>query len=186
MLRTGRALFNFEDTIKYTPTYVLERSMYLNQIREFMEHIPRERIFFFILEDFLADKERTIRKMAEFLSLRYDDFPEGALDTHANRASFPKSIKLQVLKNRILRTFGNMSYEDRLPFSVENIARRRSFFARFVNIIHGLVNPSKPRPTPKMDIATKNFLDKFFQKELEGIENLVGADLNDLWFERNR
>jgi len=185
MLRTGRALFDFEDTIKFTPSYVLDRSMYLNQVREFVRHIPRERIFFFVLEEFLANKERVTKNLAKFLSLNHDDFPEGALDTHANRATIPRSIELQAFKNRMLRSFGNMHYEDRLPFSVKTMEKRGSFFARFVNKLHGKVNPSKPRPTPKMDPATRRFLDKYFQRELQGLGDIVGIDLDQLWFRKD-
>jgi hypothetical protein len=181
MLRTGRAMFNFEDTIKFTPNYILERSMYLTQVLEFMRHIPKERIFFVVLEEFLADKETTTRNLADFLSLSYDAFPEGTLETHANRAKIPISVNLQAFKNRILRGFGNLRYEDKLPFS-ENIEKRRSFIIQFFTVLHNVVNPSISRAIPKMNAATKNFLDKFFLRELEGLGDIVGADLDNIWF----
>jgi hypothetical protein len=181
MLRTGRAIFNFEDTIKFTPNYVLERSMYLTQVQEFMKHIPRERIFFFILEEFLADKETTIKKLADFLSLDYDDFPEGVLETHANRAKIPISVTLQAYKNRMLRGFGNVRYKSSLPFS-ENVKKKRSIVSGFFNILHSILNPRIPRKAPKMDAATKDFLDKFFQRELEGLGDIIGKDLDKIWF----
>ncbi len=183
MLRTGRALFNFEDTIKFTPSYVIERSMYLDQVRQFMRHIRRERIFFFILEEFLANKERVIRNLARFLSLNYDDFPEGVLDTHANKATIPRNIELHAFKNRMLRSFGGMQYIDNLPFSVKT--KRSSFFARVVNGLHAIVNASRPRPIQKMDPATRRFLDRYFQKELQGLGDIVGIDLDQLWFSKD-
>jgi hypothetical protein len=155
--------------------------MYLTQVLEFMRHIPKERIFFVVLEEFLADKETTTRNLADFLSLSYDAFPEGTLETHANRAKIPISVNLQAFKNRILRGFGNLRYEDKLPFS-ENIEKRRSFIIQFFTVLHNVVNPSISRAIPKMNAATKNFLDKFFLRELEGLGDIVGADLDNIWF----
>ena len=140
MLRTGRALYNFEDTIKFTPHYVLERSMYLNQIIEFTRHIPRERIFFFVFEEFLANKERVIRSLSNFLSLDYDDFPNDAFNTHSNKARLPRSIKLQFLKNRLMRSSGNTTYNNKLPYSVENVDSS-PFYAMTINKLHDKINP---------------------------------------------
>ena len=183
MLRTGRAMFDFEDTIKFTPHYVLERSMYLNQIMEFVRFVPRERIFFFILEKFLADKERAMRDLSDFLSVDYDDFPKGALHTHANAAVIPRSLGLQILKNRLFRSFGNTYYNTRLPLSTEAI-KRNSFFAAALRATHNRLN-FKAQPVPPMNPATKEFLNAYFQREMQGLGELIGVDVDQLWF-RNK
>lgn len=182
MLRTGRALFNFDDTLKYTPTYVLQQSMYLEQIRDFMEHIPRERIFFFILEEFLAEKEHTIKNLAHFLSLPYEEFPNNVLDTHSNKGRIPRSITLQVLKNRTFRSFGNVHYVNKLPFRPESMNKRGYFLSKLANKIYGKLNISNRRSTPVMNPSTRAFLDDFFQRELAGLGDIVGSDLEKLWF----
>lgn len=184
MLRTGRAMFGFEDTIRFTPHYVIERSMYLHQIREFMRHIPKERIFFFVLEEFLSNKERATRRLAKFLSLDFDDFPEGALDTHSNKVTIPRSIALQALKNRMLRSFGNTLYRGKLPFCVRT-KEKTSFPTSLVNKLHNKVNPVALRPVPEMYPSTRRFLDRYFQRELQGLEDIIGVDLDRLWFKEN-
>jgi hypothetical protein len=185
MLRTGRAIFNFEDTIKFTPHYVLERSMYLTQILEFMKNIPRERIFFFILEEFLEDKEATLRNLASFLSLSCEDFPENTLETHTNRAKIPRSIKLRALHNRMLRVSGSMSYMKKLPYSVD-MGNRDHLTARIFNKLQKIVNPSIAQAIPKIEDSTKDFLNQFFRRELEGLGDIVGADLDRLWFGKGK
>lgn len=162
------ALFDFEDTIRFTPHYVLERSMYLNQVREFMRHLPRERIYFFVLEEFLSNKESVTRNLAKFLSLKFDDFSEGALNTHSNKAAIPRSIALHAFKNRILRFFGNTHYRGKLPFSVRTI-EKSSVFALFVDKLHNKVNSSKLRPVSKMSPSTRIFLNHYFQREVHTI-----------------
>jgi hypothetical protein len=148
-----------------------------------MRHIPKDRVFFFILEEFLQDKEAVARKLMEFLSLDYGDLPENALETHSNIARLPRNVELQAFKNRMLRAFGNKSYEGRLPFSPNLGQQRSSYFPRVVNKLHNVANPSKLRPIPKMDTGTKIFLDDFFMRELEGLGDIVGADINQLWFQ---
>ncbi len=182
MLRTGRAMFNFEDTIKFTPNHVLERSMYLSQIKDFMRHIPKDRVFFFILEEFLHDKKTVAQKLLDFLSLDYADLPENALETHSNIGTLPRNIELQAFKNRMLRAFGNVHYVGRLPLAPEAASQRTSYFPRAVNKLHNIVNPTKLRTIPKMDTDTKIFLDDFFMRELEGLADIVGADIKQLWF----
>jgi hypothetical protein len=183
MLRTGRAIFTFEDTIRFTPHYVLERSMYLSQLKKFLKFIPRERVFFFILEQFLSDKEKIARELAEFLSLDFDRFPEDVLETHANVATFPRSIRLQILKNRMVRSFGNRRYLNRLPYSDRAVWAREKFMPRVINSIHNRINRLERRPAPIMKPQTKIFLDDYFRKELQGLGDIVGVDLDRLWFQ---
>lgn len=180
MLRTGRALFGFEDTIKFTPHYVLERSMYLSQIVEFMKYIPTERIFFFVLEEFLTNKERTIKSLSEFLGLDRQKFPDNALDTHANKATFPKNIELQALRNRLLRSLGNSHYVAKLPFPVGSASS--SPVSALLDKIHNRINPLQLKATPKMNPATEEFLDRYFRRELQGLGDLIGVDVDSLWF----
>ncbi|MBD3278863.1 MAG: hypothetical protein GF388_11235 [Candidatus Aegiribacteria sp.] len=182
MLRTGRAMFSFENTIRYTPHYVLERSMYLNQLREFMRHIPRDRIFFFVLEKYLSDKEQTLKELANFLSIRYDLFPEDVLETHSNVATFPRSIRLQILKNRITRSYGNRHYLKRIPFAESIADNSTPFFSRLINSLHNRLNKLEEGSAPSMDSTTRSFLDSYFRQELKGLDELVETDLESLWF----
>ena len=177
MLRNGRAMFCFEDTIKFTPHYVLARSMYLDQIINFMRHIPRERIFFFVLEEFMSDRERIIKELSGFLSINYDNFPDGVLNnTHSNKATIPKSSKLQAFKNRLMRSSGNTRYSGRLPLSVRSI-NKNSPFALAMDIFYKKINPLIRTSTPKMNPATQKFLNQYFQQKLEGLSGIVGIDL---------
>jgi hypothetical protein len=181
MLRTGRALFNFEDTIRFTPHYILERSMYFHQIIEFTRHIPKDQIFFFVLEEFRANKEHVIKNLSDFLSLDYEDLPKDAFDTHSNKAMIPKRIDLQAFKNRIARSFGNTVYSNKMPFDVEAV-NSNSLFSITLNKFHDIINPLQQQPPPKMEPGTERFLNQYFQRELQGLGDFIGVDLDRLWF----
>jgi hypothetical protein len=185
MLRTGRAMFSFEDTIRFTPEYVLQRSMYLEQVQRFTASFSRSQIFFFVLEDFLARKEQVISNLLYFLGLDKAQMPSNAIETHANSATLPRNIELCTWKNRILQSVGNTHYLGRLPFQTVN---RKSipWFVRGAERIHRKFNPLAPRNTPPMNDATKEFLMSFFQAELMGLSEIVGIDLENLWFTNER
>jgi len=181
MLRTGRSMFSFEDTIRFTPHYVLSRSMYLQQIRTFLRHIPRDRVFFFILEEYLANKKEVAQRLVDFIGLSFKDLPDDALDVHSNKGRIPKFINLQTLKNRILRGYGNTHYVGKLPYSTPNNMQDPKLL-RAINRLCDIINPTVEAVIPKMNSHTKMFLDQFYQRELHGLNEIVGFNVTDLWF----
>lgn len=181
MLRMGRAMFSFENTIRFTPHYVLSRSMYLQQVKNFLNYIPSERVFFFILEEYLANRELVAQKLIEFLGLSFNDFPDKALNLHSNKGFIPKYINLQILKNRTFRGFGNMLYAGKLPYWTPKKINEPKV-VRAINRLHSIINPSVNANIPKMNPETKKFLDHMFQHELQGLNELVGSNVLDLWF----
>jgi len=181
MLRTGRAMFSFEDTIRFTPDYVLGRSMYLEQVQHLIANIPRNRIFFFLLEDFQTRKEEVVSSLLTFLELDASQMPTESLNTHSNRATYPQNIELCALKNRILRTIGNTRYLGKLPFKTPD-HKSIPILARFVEKIHRRINPVKAGKGPAMNDATREFLESFFRSELKGLSDIVGHNLEQLWF----
>lgn len=184
MLRNGRAMFSFEDTIRYTPHYVLQRSMYRDQIRAFMRHIPRERVFFFVLEEFLGDPRGVAGRLADYLGLAPDGFFEDALRTHANPGRIPRSVGLQTLKNRVFRSLGNNRYAGRLPLR-DDFGSRVPLLCRLFDRAFRVLNPLGRRPKPKMAPDTRRFLDDFFRREMRGLDQLVGREVESLWFEEH-
>ncbi len=181
LLRMGRALFSFEDTLRYNPHDVIDRSLYLPQIENLLRHIPRERVFFFVLEQFLWEKERVARRLCSFLGIPFEDFPFNALDTYPDPGGYPKSIRLQIFKNRFLRQYGNRSYLGKLPYDTE-VGTEPIRVSRLLNKIHGKSNPVSKGKAPEMNRETQKFLDRFFERESDGINELVGDKITDWWF----
>ncbi|MDA3918344.1 MAG: sulfotransferase domain-containing protein [Deltaproteobacteria bacterium] len=185
MLRTGRAIFNFEDTLRYNPHSVLDRSMYLNQIENLLMYINKKHVFFFILEEYLSDKKRISRKLFEFLNVSFDKLPATAFDIHSNKGIIPKNTNLQILKNKILRGYGNTMYRGKLPYNVPS-AKISSKITNLLNKLHNKINPIIDNKIPEMAPETKRFLDKLFERELDGINELIGSNVIDLWFHKRK
>jgi hypothetical protein len=183
LVRTGRATHSFEDTIRYEPNSILLRSNYKKQIENFLKHIPKSRIIFVLFEDFLANKETQLQEICNFLNVDYDLLPKTALELHANKTLIPKYINLHLLKNRIFREQGNSLYLKHLPnvppYSIE---KKQTFSVKIIEKIYNHLN-YKINNIPKISESTKLFLDKYFQDNLIGLNELIQKDAFSVWFE---
>jgi hypothetical protein len=182
LLRTGRAIYTFEDTIKYDPWCILQRSLYLDQLRNFLNHIPEEQVKVVIFEEFLQNTAGLLRDICEYIGADYDLLPKDALNAHQNPARIPKFPNLQILKNRLFREGGNVHYR---PFLSEkhSMTQQKQRIPELVNKIHRKINPFVDRKPPKINTSTKQFLHAYFKKELAGINDLLGKDVMSLWFD---
>lgn len=164
MLRTGRATYSFEDTIKFHPESILYRSRYLHQIENWLKYFPREKIKFVIFEEFLSDKQTHLQDICQFLHLDYEKLPADVLKIKKNPARLALFPKLNAFKNRLFRGFGNNRYLDVLPVSPSYKKNYSALFSKIISGIHLLINPLLRKKKPKINPATKTFLDTYFKK----------------------
>jgi len=181
-LRTGRATYSFEDTLRFNPYQVLSRSLYKEQIENYYKFIPKSRIKIILFEDFIKETEAALKEVCAFLDLEYAEFPADLLDTHANKARIPKNSSLQIRKKLLMRDFGNKSYTNKLPIKVVQKKSILPFFLRVVNKVHSKINPALPIRPPQINPETKVFLDNYFHNELKGINELIDKDVMSKWF----
>lgn len=180
MLRTGRAMFNFEDTLKYTPHYVIPRSLYRHGICKVLKYIEKKYIHFFILEEYVKNTELCLKKLMGFLELNYIKSIENKL-VQKNKTRVPKYIGMQILKNRFFRSYGNSQYFGKMPYKFpENKVINRA--PLIISKIHNRINPSLYESIPKMNSNTRCFLNQYFIRENDGLDELVGFDVTNLWF----
>lgn len=184
LVRTGRATYSFEDTIQYTPHVVLDRSMYLQQLRSMLLHVARERVEVVVFESFVNDTARAMDRICSHLDLASDRLPKDALLTHTNAALTPRHVRMELVRNRWFRGAGNHRYASQLPVGpVSKRMARRPLFTRTTNALYRLANPLVESPPPPMNAATRDFLDRFFRRELAGLDDLVGREVLSTWFD---
>lgn len=181
LLRTDRAIYSFEDTLRFSPYQVINRSLYKEQLENYYRYIPKDGIKVVLFEDLIKDTELTVKEICEFINVDWKEIPSAAFKKHSNKGLTPQRSSLQVKKNLILRNFGNSRYNNSLPFKVPNIKESNSFIARGINKIHNIINP-KTLITSKINEETKIFLDNYFYEEMKGINELVGKDILTTWF----
>ena len=182
MLRSGRAIFTFEDTIKFSPYSILNRSLYKTQIENYLKYIPHDRIKIVVFEDFIKNVKSNMNEISAFLEIDFNKFNFDIFKLHANKSKLPKSISLQLLRNRNFRAFGNIFYIDHFPLSFKVAKNNNSIFLKFIHKLHHFINPQKEMIPPTMNPSTKDFLDDFLKSELSGINELIGQDVLSKWF----
>lgn len=181
LVRTGRATHNFEDTLRYDPFSVLHRSLYLDQLKNFLRHVPAEQVKVVIFEEFMADKPRVLREVCDHIGIDYARLPPEAAELHVNGAQVPRHPGFEVAKNRFFRAGGNVSYRSKLPMCPA-AANVHLNFAWLVNAAHRRVNPLLKANPPAMKASTRRLLDDYFERELDGLNELLGRDVMSLWF----
>ncbi len=184
LVRTGRAIYSFEDTIRNDPYSILMRSLYLDQIRFLKEAVPEDQIFISIFEDFVTDQERTIKALSAFIGIDFDLLSGEHIQLHAHKASVPKSTKFQLWKNRIDRESANRFYANRLPYDVSSMPYKKPVFLRVLDRFHRRTNPLMMKRPPPINPATREFLDAYFREELSGLDQMVGKKVLSRWFDK--
>jgi hypothetical protein len=182
LVRTGRAIYDFETMLQLNPLEILGRSLYLQQINHFLSYIPKERIKFIIFEEFLQNKAKTLQALCNFLGVDYQRLPEKALTLHENATNYPKYYRLQLVKNRLFPMAGNVAYLRHFAEVKHQPYANNVRLLRLINAIHRKVNPLIAKKCKALSPETKHFLDNFFKNELDGINQVLEKDVTTLWF----
>lgn len=181
-VRANRAMYSFEETLLNDPYSVLNRSMYKDQLQRFYDHLPKEQVKVIIFEEFLSNKETILQEVCDFIDIDYGLLPKNAIEAHKHPTHIPKFPAIQLLKNRLFRGGGNQLYRSRLPLipSQENLSG--SNLHKLINIAHRKINPLVTTKPPKIKKTTRQFLDNYFIKEFQGLNEMLGKDVLSMWF----
>ena len=177
MVRAGRAIHTFENSLRYAPHTMLSRGFYREALEGFFRHFPREQIHVQIFEEFVADVPAAFRKVEAFLELR-DALDVNGLSVHQHRGDAPLWPRLRLLQNRLLRgattrhTAGPPA-RDAQPGSPRTLARRIDAALR-------AANPTVRR-YPDARPETVAFLQDLFARENAGLAELIGQDVTRYW-----
>jgi len=183
LVRSGIVAHSFEDVLQFHPDLVLRRSLYKEQLESYYKYIPKENIKVVIFEDLIENPKAVMKDVCSFLNLDMEVFDPSVFEIHSNRGKLPWLIRIHRLKNLFFRRYGNSFYQKTLPIRAPGNVVKRTFIPKVANRIHGILNPLKDRKTPKMNPGTQEFLDDYFKKELDGLDELVGAEVLSKWFQ---
>lgn len=180
MLRTGRALLNFEDTLQYHPGTLITRSFYRQQLERYLDHFDRDQIHVVIFEDFVENTQQGVDEVCAFLGLR-DSVDVNRALSHANASPVPRWPRLLIWQNWLFRTVDPKRHAAHLPgLSPPS----RSFRDRVLQSLdHRLryLNLQTDRPAPSMDPNTRAHLQTIFARENAGLSDLIGIDVARFW-----
>ena len=185
LVNSGRAIYDFEGTLLHTPGTILQRGYYKEQIERFTQYFPEDQLKFVIFEEFTKNIQAIVDDVCKFLGLR-TTVETGAVDTHRNIGTAPRSLRLKLRANRINRKAAERIYRGYLP--TPGIKKQKSpTFGRFIEhlsptmVISRIVNRA-PRPKyPPMASGVREFLEQLYAKENMGLGELIGIDIERYW-----
>jgi hypothetical protein len=176
LVRTGRATEDFEGTLRHAPGTLFQRSHYREQVAGYLDTFPREQLMFALFEDLVVEPHAMLREAIDFIGLQTpDQLPTAA---HRNPARVPRSIQLQLWRNRLFRDRVANRFRGHLPGTKRPMgAGERAVRGRFAAL-----NLRTDRRPPPMRADTHRFLNDLFRRENEGLEQLIGRDTDRLWY----
>lgn len=179
LVRTGRAVHDFEKTLCHSPGHLLTRSFYKPQLQRYLAVFPSHQIKVVLFEEFVSQMQEVVDAISAFLELR-TPIDLAALDTHRNAAGAPFSVTLQRLQNKMFRNHAMTPYRSHFPdagLPQQGPWERLTF--TLVRALRWLNRSSRPYPPMKPD--TRAFLEKLFAKENQGLSDLLGRDVKPYW-----
>lgn len=180
LLRNGRLLHGFEDSLRLQPESLVGRSLYKVQLERYLRHFPRNQVHVILLEELTADPAGVLRECCGFLGLPAA-VPEDALALHRNPGSTPRSLRVQVWRNRLLWRREAVRYLHRLPGWQPPAPGWRDAPLRLLDRVHRRLNHRRG-PPPPMRAPTRRFLNALFRRENQGLDTLIGKDLDRWWY----
>jgi hypothetical protein len=185
LVKSGRAIYDFEGTLLHTPGTVLQRGFYKEQIERFMRTFPRDQLKIVIFEEFIKNLQAIVDDVCRFLGLR-GAVDTGAFDTHRNIGTAPRSLRLKLRANRLNREATERIYWGHLP--APGIEGKKSPASNSIaeqlsptRLIDKLVNRTRNRKYPPMASGVREFLEQLYAKENMGLRELIGIDIERYW-----
>lgn len=167
---------SFQKALRDDLYSLVQRSLYKNQVEQFLDVFPREQIKFILFENFIEDVEGTMDELSDFLEID-NHFDLSDEKTVYNKTLYPESVKLQLWCNQKLRWFSGSSYSSHLPDAPDvkpSVLRKI-----FRKVIFKLNMNSETKPPLRK--RTRKFLERFFRKENRGLGDLLSLDFQGKW-----
>jgi hypothetical protein len=178
-VRTNRAIYNFENTLQFSPGHLIQRSLYRQHVEEFLKRFDRKQIQFIVFESFIDNVQHTVNEICGFLGLdRSIDVSK--YETHINKAVVPRNIAMQLLLNNLVRTrlSGRKYQHYHLPNATSSSCSR---YPPTILRVFQKLNLTRTKPYPPMKSDTREFLEAFLAKENRGLSELIEVPVEEFW-----
>jgi hypothetical protein len=167
------AFLSFEETLRYSPGLIFERSFYKHQVEVYLNRFGKENVKIILFEELVSNPKQIFNELCDFLSLEKKQIEL----RHSNKGTKPKFLGLRLLRNFFFKHLNGMHYFDFLPEMPNKPTL--SYFQKAILKIEKIANKSGSKYTMKKE--TENFLKEVFLEENFGLEKLIDKDLSKYW-----
>lgn len=179
LVRSGRAMFKFDKMLEIQPETLLNRGNYKDQIQLFSKYFPRTQTKFVLLEDLKENPQQLVSDVANWLApspLEKVKLEE----THFHKGRYPKSLSLQILRNRLLQGIDRRLYQAHYPHVIDSDDLPGGIFPNLVEKLFIRINPHNGI-APQMDPGTRSMLVEYYRKKNHGLGQLIDRPEVDNW-----
>ena len=180
LLRTGRAVYDFEDSLQYGPHTLLSRSQYKIQIERYLEHFSRDQIKIVVFEKFISNMQGVLDEVCSFLGLE-SGIDLSQVETHRMPSPVPRWPRLLYWQNYLTRSLGPNRYAGYFPGTRERKLARWEEIANGVNRRLRNFNLRSDVRKPPMARETRRRLQRIMAKENEGLSEMLGIEFGTYW-----
>jgi hypothetical protein len=180
LVRTGRTSERFERALYRNENMILQRSLYRRQLEHWLDYITAEKMMFIPFEKFINSMDEVIRKVLQFIGADLQKLLLESVETHRNKALYPRSLALQLVSNKLSGSTRAAYYRRHLPY-IKSDKKIRSFYSKALNRIHQF-NLTENKKKPAMNRETRKVLDQYFRNCNEGLNELTGQEMDTHWY----
>ena len=177
-VRTYRAIYSIEKTIRFRHGNMLQRSLYKKQMERVFDYFDSDQVMVIIFEEFVENKKRVIKKVCDFLEIKYDKKLLGG-KTKYNASKYPYFPNVKLIRNLLVSKVYGAKYDGKIPRVDES--SELSMSEKIVIKISNLISPNKLDKKPSLKKRTKNFLKKFLHRRNSGLEKILDRNLSKYW-----
>jgi hypothetical protein len=172
LVRTGRAVRDFEGALRHGRNTLHLRSFYRPQLERFFERFPRDQIKVLLFERYAEAPQAVVDEVCRFLGLSASvDAASGDRHAHAGRA--PRFPRLHLLLNYLASGLPR-----RVRADPDGTLGRRAV----LSLLHRLRRRNLTEPSyPPMHPDTRRQLAAVYRRENRGLEDLVDLDFEAYW-----
>lgn len=184
ILRSGRALWNFDKMLEVQPATLLSHGLYREHLRRWYSLFEPDRIKIVLFEDLVKNTDQILTEICRFLCL--DTSVEGfdLSAQHQNQARFPKQEDIQLWRNRALQGLDRRITHQHFPQKLNPKDGGDSFRSRLIERFNILINPHSSEDKPRMNPATKQLLNDFYRVRNAGLSELIDNSAVELWHDK--
>jgi hypothetical protein len=185
LVNSGRATYDFEDTLRHAPGTILQRGYYKQQIEQFRQYFREDQLKFIMFEEFIKNIQAMVDDVCVFLGLS-GTVDTGAIDTHRNIGTAPRSLRLKLSANRLNKKAAERIYRGYIPtpgIKEQNspCSGRCIEYLSPTIVLSKMVNRSPKPKYPPMASGVREFLERLYAKENMGLGDLIGVDIESYW-----
>jgi hypothetical protein len=180
LVRSGRAMWSFEKTLEIQPATLLSRGLYREQIMKYLNFFDSKDMMFVMLEDIKNNPSLVVEKVSNFLGREIDRDSIVIQKTHFHLGTYPKFLKLQLMRNRFLQGIDRRLYQNHYPEEIKSSDLVNGILPTIIEKLSYKINPYSGRDY-KMNMETRQMLNEYYSIRNEGLAEIVKREEVNAW-----